>query len=106
MLGLPIFATGHGFGMGVAVVTEPEQANPMLCGGGTGSVGWPGAYGGWWQADPNEGSVLIFFTHNMVEPAQLAKGIGIGAYEAIMKFQALGSTQPEPDASGSKAKSE
>jgi hypothetical protein len=43
--------------MGVAVVIEPEKAAPTLCGSGVGAVGWPGAYGGWWQADPNDGSV-------------------------------------------------
>jgi CubicO group peptidase (beta-lactamase class C family) len=91
MFGGPIFARGHGYGMGVAVVMEPEQADPMRCGGGIGSVGWPGAYGGWWQADPNDKSVLIFLAHNMVELQQLARGIGLGAWDAITRFQALGS---------------
>ncbi|MEZ4660600.1 MAG: serine hydrolase [Caldilineaceae bacterium] len=89
MMGMSPFAAGHGFGLGVAVVMEPEQANPLTCGGGIGAVGWPGAYGGWWQADPNDGSVLIFLTHNMFRPEQLADGIGFGAWEAIMQFQAL-----------------
>ena len=89
MLGMSPFAAGHGFGLGVAVVMEPEQANPLTCGGGIGAVGWPGAYGGWWQADPNDGSVLIFLTHNMFRPDQLANGIGFGAWDAIMQFQAL-----------------
>lgn len=96
MLGLPLFSAGHGFGLGVAVVTEPDQADPLRCGGGLGSVGWPGAYGGWWQADPNDGSVLIFLTHNMVELDQLAKGVGLGVWEAIARFQALGSAGSEP----------
>src|SRR5262249_11189855 len=42
LLGMPVFAAGHGFGMGVAVVLEPEKAEPTLCGGGEGAVGWPG----------------------------------------------------------------
>lgn len=42
MAGLPLFASGHGFGLGVAVVTEPEAAMPTVCGGTAGSVGWPG----------------------------------------------------------------
>jgi CubicO group peptidase (beta-lactamase class C family) len=54
LLGRPIFAAGHGFAIGVAVVIEPEKADPLRCGGGVGSVGWPGAWGGWWQADPND----------------------------------------------------
>jgi CubicO group peptidase (beta-lactamase class C family) len=91
--GLPLFAAGHGFGMGVAVVLEPEQALPIVCGGGAGAVGWPGGFGGWWQADPNDNSVLIFLTHNLVELDQLEQGIGFGAYRAITEFQALASTQ-------------
>jgi CubicO group peptidase (beta-lactamase class C family) len=92
LLGMPIFATGHGFGMGVAVVLEPEKADPIRCGGGVGSVGWPGAWGGWWQADPNNDSVLIFLAHNMVELDQFARGIGFGVFDAIIQFQILAST--------------
>ena len=90
MFGMPLFA-GHGFGMGVAVVMEPEKADPMRCGGGVGAVGWPGAYGGWWQADPNDESVLIFLAHNIVELDQLDKGIGLGVWDAITQFGALAS---------------
>ncbi|HEU4323762.1 MAG TPA: serine hydrolase domain-containing protein [Roseiflexaceae bacterium] len=89
MMGMPIFATGHGFGMGLAVVMEPEQAASSLCGGGIGAVGWPGAYGGWWTADPSAGSVMIFLTHNMVDLDQLAAGVGLGAYLAREEFYAL-----------------
>ena len=88
---LPLFAAGHGFGMGVAVVMEPEKAEPTVCGGGVGAVGWPGAFGGWWQADPNDSSVLIFLAHNMVEPEQFARGIGLGVFDAITQFQRLAS---------------
>jgi CubicO group peptidase (beta-lactamase class C family) len=91
LLGLPIFAQGHGYGMGVAVVMEPEKAEPTRCGGGRGSVGWPGAYGSWWQADPNEGSVMIFLAHNMVQLEQLANGVGLGVWGAIREFQSMAS---------------
>jgi len=91
MFGRRLFAQGHGFGMGVAVVLEPDKAAPIRCGGGIGAVGWPGGYGGWWQADPNDRSVLIFLTHNMFELHQLAAGIGLGVYSAITRFQALAS---------------
>jgi len=93
LLGLPIFAQGHGYGMGVAVVMEPEAAEPTRCGGGCGSVGWPGAYGGWWQADPNDGSVMIFLAHSMVQMEQLAGGIGLGVWGAIRDFQAIASVR-------------
>ena len=91
MLGRPVFAAGHGYGMGVAVVMEPDKADPLTCRGGVGTVGWAGAYGGWWQADPTDGSVLIFFTHNMVELQQMASGIGLDAWSAIAKFHELAS---------------
>ena len=91
MLGRPAFAAGHGYGMGVAVVMEPDKADPLRCRGGVGTVGWPGAYGGWWQADPTDNSVLIFLAHNMAELQQMARGIGLGAWSAIEKFHELAS---------------
>jgi len=72
-------------------VLDPEKAPVIRGRGGVGTVGWPGAYGGWWQADPTDGSVMIFLIHNMVELDQIAKGIGLGGYYAIMKFHALAS---------------
>ncbi len=89
--GMALFAAGHGYGMGVAVVLEPEKGLPTICGGGVGAVGWPGGFGGWWQADPNDSSVMIFLAHNLVERDQFAKGIGFGVYGAITKFHALAS---------------
>jgi hypothetical protein len=89
MFGRSIFAEGHGYGMGVAVVLEPDKADPRRCRGGVGTVGWPGAYGGWWQADPNDGSVLIFLTHNMIELHQMIDGIGLGVWDAIVEFHSL-----------------
>ena len=89
MFGRPLFAAGHGYGMGVAVVMEPEKADPLQCRGGVGTIGWPGAYGSWWQADPNDGSVLIFLAHNMVELQQMARGIGLGVWSAIATFHSL-----------------
>jgi CubicO group peptidase (beta-lactamase class C family) len=87
--GRPIFAEGHGYGMGVAVVTEPAKADPLRCRGGIGTIGWPGAYGSWWQADPNDGSVLIFMAHSMVELPQMARGIGLGVWGAIAQFHSV-----------------
>ena len=87
-LGQPIFAAGRGYGMGVAVVTDPETADPLRGRGGAGTIGWPGAYGSWWQADPNDGSALIFLSRNMVELQQMARGIGLGVWDAIGRFHA------------------
>ena len=83
---------GHGFGLGVAVVMDPVKAGPQPCGGGMGAVGWPGAFGGWWRADPSNNSVLIFLTHNMLDLEQLFDGIGLGASEAMTQFQAQAAT--------------
>jgi CubicO group peptidase (beta-lactamase class C family) len=96
VVGMPLFAAGHGFGMGVAVVIEPQKALPIICGGGVGTVGWPGAFGGWWQADPSDKSVMIFLAHNMVERDQFEKGIGLGVYGAITQFYTLGSGKTAP----------
>jgi CubicO group peptidase (beta-lactamase class C family) len=89
MFGRPAFAQGHGYGMGVAVVIEPEKADPLRCQGGVGTIGWPGAYGSWWQADPTEDSILIFMAHNMVDLPQMARGIGLGVWSAIGEFHRL-----------------
>jgi len=90
MFGRSLFA-GHGFGLGVAVVLDPDRAAPTLCKGAIGTVGWPGAYGGWWQADPVEQSAMVFLAHNAFELAQLSKGFGLGVYDAISQFHAAGS---------------
>jgi CubicO group peptidase (beta-lactamase class C family) len=84
-----LFLAGHGFGLGVAVVVEPENAAPRPCGGGAGAVGWPGGFGGWWRADPNDSSVMIFLAHNLVELEQYTRGIGRGVFHAIERFQSL-----------------
>ena len=51
LLGSSIFREHYGFGLGLAVVLKESNAS-MPCSGSIGSVGWPGAYGGWWSADP------------------------------------------------------
>jgi CubicO group peptidase (beta-lactamase class C family) len=86
MFGMPLFGAGHGYGMGVAVVIDAAQASPNLCAGQVGTVGWPGGFGGWWQADPVEGSVAILLTHAMVDLSQMAQGLGLGAYVARGEF--------------------
>jgi hypothetical protein len=90
LMRIPILGVGHGFGIGVAMVVEPETATSRPCSGGVGAVGRPGGFGGWWRADPNDNSVLIFLAHN-VELEQFAKGIGLGGFPAITEFQALAS---------------
>ena len=93
-LGMPTFTAGQGFGLGVAVVIDPSATSVMHGKGGVGTVGWPGAYGGWWQADPVDGSVMILLQHNMVELEGLMKGHGLAGYAAIQQFHSLAQVVP------------
>lgn len=93
MMGMPVFAKGNGFGLGVAVVLDPATASSLRGRGGVGTVGWPGALGGWWQADPTDRSVMIFLAHNVVELEQIANGIGLGVFGAIVEFHSLASAR-------------
>jgi CubicO group peptidase (beta-lactamase class C family) len=72
-------------------VLNPEKAPSIRCKGAIGTVGWPGAFGGWWQADPVDQSVMIFLAHNAMEAAQLARGIGLDVWGAISEFHRLNS---------------
>ncbi len=91
LFGTPVFAEGLGYGMGVAVVMEPDKADPLRCRGSVGTVGWPGAFSSWWRADPADDSVLVFLTHNMPALHQMAMSIGLGAWSAIATFHELAS---------------
>ncbi|HTE44156.1 MAG TPA: hypothetical protein VK636_02840 [Gemmatimonadaceae bacterium] len=70
MFGMPLFEVGHGYGMGVAVVTEPDKA------------------------DPTDNSVLIFLAHNMAEMHHMASGIGLGVWGAVATFHAAAGGLP------------
>ena len=86
LFGSSMFRDNFGFGLGVAVVMKEGPYLSIPCAGSVGSVGWPGAYGGWWSADPVKKSIGIFLTHSMTRPSQLAQGIGFELYEAIGMF--------------------
>ncbi len=88
IMGGPVFSA-HGFGLGVAVVLDPERADVTRCRGGVGTVGWPGAFGGWWQADPTDGSVMVFLAHNGLNFERMAQGHGLGVFAAIEHFHGL-----------------
>jgi CubicO group peptidase (beta-lactamase class C family) len=90
---MPVFAAGNGFGLGVAVVLDPATASALRGRGGVGTVGWPGAFGGWWQADPTNRSVMIFLAHNVVEVDQITNGIGLGVFGAIVEFHSIAASQ-------------
>ena len=86
LMGSSIFKDYYGFGLGLAVVLKENKYRSMPCAGSVGSVGWPGAYGGWWSADPIKKTISIFLTHSMTELKQLAQGIGFELFEAIDIF--------------------
>jgi CubicO group peptidase (beta-lactamase class C family) len=86
LMGSAMFKDNFGFGLGVAVVMNESPYLSMPCAGSIGSIGWPGAYGGWWSADAVKKSIAIFLTHSMTELDQLAQGIGFELYEAIGMF--------------------
>lgn len=86
LMGTPMFREHYGFGLGLAVVMKETQYGSIPCAGSIGAVGWPGAYGGWWSADPMKKTIAVFLTHSMTEPKQLAQGIGFELYEAIDIF--------------------
>ena len=56
-----------------------------------GVCGLAGCLRGLVAGDPNDTSVMIFLTHNMRTLDQLLKGIGLGVYDAIERFQKLAS---------------
>jgi CubicO group peptidase (beta-lactamase class C family) len=95
-LGRKPFAVGRGFGLGVAVILEPDQTD-LFRQGSAGTVTWPGAYGGWWQVDPKDNSAFVFLAHNMVDLAQMAKGIGLGVWATIDATQRIICEPSSPD---------
>lgn len=64
-MGLP-FWVSMGFGLGLSVIMDPE-AHKAMGAGGKGSFGWPGAFGTWWQADPENDVILMYLIQDFVE---------------------------------------
>jgi CubicO group peptidase (beta-lactamase class C family) len=54
-LGLP-FWTSMGFGLGLSIADNPTGQDWL---GSPGRLGWPGAYGTWWVADPKEELIAL-----------------------------------------------
>lgn len=62
-LGMP-FWLGRGFGLNLSVVTDPAQSTQLFGPGGVGTFSWPGAFGTWWQADPQADLIIIYLIQN------------------------------------------
>jgi CubicO group peptidase (beta-lactamase class C family) len=76
------FWEGQGFGLGVAVKLDASVKASELGIASVGSFGWPGVFGTWWQADPEEEMILIFMVPGGdAKPARWA--FQAAAYEAI-----------------------
>jgi CubicO group peptidase (beta-lactamase class C family) len=58
----------QGFGLGMSVIIDASQPGIVL--GSEGTFGWPGAFGGQWQADPVEGTILIWLQQCTPAPPQ------------------------------------
>ncbi len=63
-LGMP-FWVGRGFGLNLSVVTDPAKSTQFYGPGGRGTFSWPGAFGTWWQADPENDLVLMYLIQNL-----------------------------------------
>jgi CubicO group peptidase (beta-lactamase class C family) len=89
-MGIP-FWMGQGFGLGLSVIMDPEK-QAWMGAGNKGAFGWPGAFGTWWQADPQSGMILLYLIQNSIPlgpeaASQLATGQRMGARVALPVFQ-------------------
>ena len=83
-MGLP-FWRGQGFGLGVSVISDPAQ-HAWMGAGDAGAYGWPGAFGGWWQADPARDMVLMWLQQTLPAapgPGALAPQLPPGALATV-----------------------
>jgi CubicO group peptidase (beta-lactamase class C family) len=84
-LGMP-FWVGRGFGLNLSLVTDPAKASQLYGPGGRGTFSWPGAFGTWWQADPENDLVLMYLIQNL--PDLTADAAAIGGNTSLAKLQA------------------
>ena len=84
-LGMPYWQ-GRGFGLNLAVVTDPTQSTPLFGPGGVGSFTWPGAFGTWWQADPTAELILIYLIQNAPDLGAEA-GVAVAGNTSLAKLR-------------------
>jgi CubicO group peptidase (beta-lactamase class C family) len=83
-LGMP-FWIGRGFGLNLSVVTDPAKSKQLFGPGGVGTFSWPGAYGTWWQADPQADLILLYLIQN--HPAMTPDGATIAGNTSLAALQ-------------------
>ncbi|AQA05704.1 hypothetical protein BVC93_28790 [Mycobacterium sp. MS1601] len=98
-LGMP-FWVGRGFGLNLSLVTDPAKSTQFYGPGGRGTFSWPGAFGTWWQADPENDLVLMYLIQNLPNLNFDAAAIGGNTSQAKLQtaqprfvrrtYQALG----------------
>lgn len=85
-LGMP-FWIGRGFGLNLSVVTDPSRSAQLFGPGGTGTFSWPGAYGTWWQADPQNDLILIYLIQNY--PDLTSAAAAVAGNTALARLQSV-----------------
>jgi CubicO group peptidase (beta-lactamase class C family) len=76
----------QGFGLGMSVVIDANQ--PGVVSGGVGTFGWPGAFGGWWQADPQEDMILLWLQECTPAPPQAGAAMPrLPGMQSAMQFR-------------------
>jgi CubicO group peptidase (beta-lactamase class C family) len=77
----------QGFGLGMAVVIDSRQWGVVS--GGTGAFGWPGAFGGWWQADPGARAILLWLQQCTPAPPQAGAALPrcLPGQQGLMQFR-------------------
>ncbi|MEI9929365.1 MAG: serine hydrolase domain-containing protein [Rhizomicrobium sp.] len=89
-LGLPYWLS-MGFGLGLSVVLD-AQKHDWIGAASHGTFSWPGAFGTWWQADPEKNLIIIFLIQNYTPltadmAGQAVTGARMGARLACPMFQ-------------------
>jgi CubicO group peptidase (beta-lactamase class C family) len=79
-----------GFGLGVSVITDAQGYAASGWGvGSKGSFGWPGLFGGWWQADPIQDMILIWLVQVTPPPPSAGVTPRFPGVTANRQFQQL-----------------
>lgn len=67
----------HGAGLGLMTILDAAKAPPLGI-GGAGAYGWFGAFGTWWQNDPEHDLITIYMIQDAISllPGSVARRIG------------------------------